>query len=111
HTRSKRDWSSDVCSSDLPVDIHHRRCDILIYAICSLPVTVFATRTARWPKPNRPASRSKIGVGRAPIFRHSQELEDDLHSGHYCYGHSLSTRRVTGHGCTDSWYQLHSRAT
>src|SRR5699024_11457706 len=22
HTRSKRDWSSDVCSSDLPIDLH-----------------------------------------------------------------------------------------
>src|SRR5699024_5719077 len=22
HTRSKRDWSSDVCSSDLPMDLH-----------------------------------------------------------------------------------------
>src|SRR5437868_8709196 len=25
HTRSKRDWSSDVCSSDLPRDIESRR--------------------------------------------------------------------------------------
>src|SRR5437868_12828803 len=24
HTRSKRDWSSDVCSSDLVRELHHR---------------------------------------------------------------------------------------
>src|SRR5699024_11609721 len=26
HTRSKRDWSSDVCSSDLPKSSYRRRC-------------------------------------------------------------------------------------
>src|SRR5207249_8138651 len=29
HTRSKRDWSSDVCSSDLPVPHQHRRREAL----------------------------------------------------------------------------------
>src|SRR5699024_11911388 len=30
HTRSKRDWSSDVCSSDLEVAPEHRRVDLLV---------------------------------------------------------------------------------
>src|SRR5699024_11405640 len=45
HTRSKRDWSSDVCSSDLefvflkvklafPVIAHNKYIDIMIFNIC-----------------------------------------------------------------------------
>src|SRR5699024_1411409 len=51
HTRSKRDWSSDVCSSDLSVSMSG------VVAAQRLPATVIAATAATAPMPNTAAAR------------------------------------------------------
>src|SRR2546421_7642664 len=48
HTRSDRDWSSDVCSSDLPMS--------LVYVVWNSPLNMVHTRSIR-TLPNSPYGR------------------------------------------------------
>src|SRR5699024_2398948 len=48
HTRSKRDWSSDVCSSDLPILIFERRNTYLLFHLIQIDVPSFGQRTIKW---------------------------------------------------------------
>src|SRR5438067_13738446 len=56
HTRSKRDWSSDVCSSDLLAWILARR--------CSRGSTPAPRRLHRPPATNRTSDRERGGEGK-----------------------------------------------
>src|SRR5699024_11559125 len=56
HTRSKRDWSSDVCSSDLSKEMHKMQqefeCDLLLNAS-----TIFRRCSLVWPSANSESTK------------------------------------------------------
>src|SRR5207249_9516148 len=39
HTRSKRDWSSDVCSSDLPFELASAKVFVFIFVSTDCPIS------------------------------------------------------------------------
>src|SRR5437868_9177503 len=53
HTRSKRDWSSDVCSSDLCATACQKRCHIAVYQAFDTqdkPLTLGLGNDAIWQR-------------------------------------------------------------
>src|SRR2546429_9244584 len=70
HTRCSRDWSSDVCSSDL------WSCDLLVptehpnnldTSSCSCPSTSCKTKTARYPEIGRASCRERVKISVAAV--------------------------------------------
>src|SRR5687768_18201172 len=82
HTRCCRDWSSDVCSSDLEAGGGSEP--------VALPGRLLALRTVRGPGDRGPAAhrlgggggvavRAAAGVGRRRSEEHTSELQSRLH--------------------------------
>src|SRR5699024_7606029 len=81
HTRSKRDWSSDVCSSDLPVDVAALRRPPAPSAVFTGTLTMFQqsgfTETAR-TYPSRPVMRREGSEGLWPQEVRGRELVSSI---------------------------------
>src|SRR5260221_3066103 len=76
HTRSLCDWSSDVCSSDLPLSMSHDRYDAIVLDIDNGPTAMVQQPNARLynPKGIRLMMMALKPGGRAAIWSAAPEI-------------------------------------
>src|SRR5699024_10262426 len=92
HTRSKRDWSSDVCSSDLPIEnlcSRRTRKATADFALHEENWFIFS-RSQRSPAPNNYRNSESDSVPKTPAGKRNVFLE------RYVTSHFISTNSFGG---------------
>src|SRR2546422_8536199 len=79
HTRCSRDWSSDVCSSDLPWTACGATRRSLATASSTSPCLRTSSRRARWRVATACTGRATAGRSGRRSEEHTSELQSRLH--------------------------------